>query len=77
MGAVGFIPVLFPKILPLGLIRVDEQTGKEIRGEDGLCIRCNPGEPGEFVGKIVKNHPVRDFTGYADAAATKKKVMTG
>ena len=25
-----------------------------MRDERGLCIRCNPGEPGEFVGKIIK-----------------------
>ena len=24
------------------------------RDENGLCIKCEPGEPGEFVGKIVK-----------------------
>ena len=40
-----------------------------------LCIRCEPGQPGEFVGKIVKNHPVRDFDGYADQNATKKKIV--
>ena len=27
-----------------------------------------------FVGKIVNNDPVRDFHGYADKSATKKKV---
>ena len=63
-------------ISTLGLIRVNEETGEELRGEDGLCIRCKPGEPGEFVGKIVKDHPVRDFHGYADTAATKKKIVT-
>ena len=67
--------MIFPSLLPLGLIRVNEVTGEEIRGENGLCIRCKPGEPGEFVGKIVKNHPVRDFDGYADTNATKKKIV--
>ena len=75
VGAVGFIPMIFPSLLPLGLIRVNEVTGEEIRGENGLCIRCKPGQPGEFVGKIVKNHPVRDFDGYADTNATKKKIV--
>lgn len=27
-----------------------------------------------FVGMIMKNHPIRDFHGYADPNATKKKV---
>lgn len=71
----GFISVLFPSLLPLGLIKVDPVTGQEIRGSDGLCIRSQPGEPGEFVGQIVKNHPVRDFDGYADKAATRKKIV--
>jgi len=75
VGAVGFVSVLFPKLLPLGLIRIDRETGVEIRSPDGLCQRCLPGEPGEFVGQIVKNHPVRDFDGYADKKATTKKIL--
>jgi len=75
VGAVGFVSVLFPKLLPLGLIKVDQVTGVEVRGPDGLCVRCLPNEPGEFVGQIVKNHPVRDFDGYADQASTRKKIL--
>ena len=63
VGAVGFVPVLFSGILPLGLIKVDED-GNPIRNpETGLCIRCDVGEPGEFVGIIQQNHPVREFSG--------------
>ena len=100
IGSVGFVPVLFPGILPLGLIRVNKETGEPERDANGLCIRCKPGkkkthkyytiigfplfksflrvnsgEPGEFVGEIVKNHPARDFHGYADKAATAKKIL--
>lgn len=75
VGAVGFVSVLFPGLLPLGLIRINKETGSELRGTDGLCILCQPGEPGEFVGQIVKNHPVRDFAGYADKESTRKKVV--
>ena len=42
VGAVGFVSVLFPSLLPLGLIKVDQVTGVEIRGPDGLCQRCSP-----------------------------------
>ena len=42
VGAVGFVSVLFPKLLPLGLIKVDQVTGVEVRGPDGLCVRCLP-----------------------------------
>jgi hypothetical protein len=28
---------------------------------DGFCIRCAPGEAGEFIGKIVRGDPIKDF----------------
>ena len=74
-GAVGFLPVFFPKIFPLGLIKVNKETGEAIRDADGLCVRCGPGEPGEWVGQIVRNHPIRDFHGYADEHSTNKKIL--
>ena len=75
VGAVGFVPILFANLLPMGLIKVDQVTGVEIRGPDGLCQRCQPGELGEWVGQIVKNHPIRDFHGYADQSSTQKKIL--
>jgi len=74
-GSVGFISVLFPFMLPLGLIRVDEDTREPLRDENGLCIPCPVGQPGELVGRIDKGHPVRDFHGYADRQATSKKIL--
>lgn len=74
-GAVGFVSVLFPSVYPVALLKVDQDTGEILRGPDGLCIRCQPGEAGEFVGKIVRGDPVRDFHGYADETASKKKVV--
>jgi len=32
------------------------------------------GEPGLLVGKIVKGQPLREFDGYANPEATKKKI---
>ena len=62
-SAVGFSSVLFPFVYPVRLIRVGE-TGEVMRDPDtGLAVLCQPGEPGEFVGKIVKNHPSRSFDG--------------
>ena len=74
VGAIGFVSMIAPSVYPVALIKVTDDTGEPIRGEDGMCIRCKPGEPGMFVGMIQKNHPIRDFHGYADKAATKKKV---
>ena len=74
-GAVGFVSVLFPFVYPARLIRVTE-GGDVIRDPvTGLCVACNPGETGEFVGKIVKNNPSRSFDGYVDKSATEKKIV--
>jgi len=76
VGAVGFISRILPFIYPVTLIKVDEETGEPIRDpRTGLVMRCQPGEEGELVGKIVENHPVREFQGYADANATNKKIV--
>ena len=80
VGAVGFGAVLFPdflvdRLLPLKLIKVDKQTGDPLRDANGFCIRCGPHEPGEFIGKIVRGDPVKDFQGYRDPQATKKKIL--
>ena len=50
-GAVGFLPRLV-NYNPFGLIRVDEETGDVLRGKDGLCVTCGPGEEGEMVGLV-------------------------
>lgn len=72
-GAVGFTSVLFPFVYPVRLIKVNE-NGDVVRDKNGLCVLCKPGEPGEFIGKIVKNHPSRGFDGYVDKEATQKKI---
>ena len=65
---------MLPFVYPVSLIRVDEE-GEPVRDKSGLCIMCRPGEPGEFVGKIVMGHPARDFQGYVDKVATNKKII--
>ena len=75
VGAVGFISVLFPFLLPLGIVKIDEDTGEPVRGSDGLAIPCEYGEAGELVGRIDKGHPVWDYHGYANHSSTKKKIM--
>jgi len=75
-GACGFLSVLFPWALPIKLIRVDPATGQPVRGPDGLCVRCEPGETGEFVGRIKRHDPLSDFYGYAgNKKETDKKVV--
>ena len=39
--------------------RVDKETGAVLRGSNGLCITCEPGEVGEMVGLVrVGEDPV-------------------
>ncbi|KAJ8672520.1 hypothetical protein QAD02_003779 [Eretmocerus hayati] len=75
IGAVGFVPRFAGSLYPVALVRVDESTGEPIRGPDGLCILCQPGEPGVFVGKINPKKAVSDFSGYVDKQASEKKII--
>uniref|UniRef100_A0A3P9NRN6 Very long-chain fatty acid transport protein n=1 Tax=Poecilia reticulata TaxID=8081 RepID=A0A3P9NRN6_POERE len=74
VGACGFNSQILPFIYPIRLVRVDEETMELIRGPDGVCIPCKPGEPGQLVGKIIQNDPLRRFDGYVNETATSKKI---
>ena len=53
-GAMGFIPVTLPQVLPIQIFKIDLSTGELDRGSDGFCIPCYPGEIGQIAGKIVR-----------------------
>uniref|UniRef100_A0AAQ5XF90 Arachidonate--CoA ligase n=1 Tax=Amphiprion ocellaris TaxID=80972 RepID=A0AAQ5XF90_AMPOC len=74
VGACGFNSQILPYIYPIRLVRVDEETMELIRGPDGVCIPCKPGEPGQLVGRIIQNDPLRRFDGYVNQSATSKKI---
>ena len=81
VGHIGYLGVAWPQwfrefLQPLYIIRVDQVTGEPIRDKDGFCIKADPGEPGEFIGKIVRGDPLKEFQGYKDTTATTKKTMT-
>uniref|UniRef100_A0A672J2P5 Arachidonate--CoA ligase n=1 Tax=Salarias fasciatus TaxID=181472 RepID=A0A672J2P5_SALFA len=71
IGACGFNSQILPFIYPIRLVRVDEETMELIRGPDGVCIPC---EPGQLVGRIIQNDPLRRFDGYVNQTATSKKI---
>lgn len=75
IGAVGFVPLCGSSLYPVALLRVDEETGEPLRGSDGLCIRCKPGESGIFVGKINPKRVLNDFSGYVDRKASEQKIL--
>lgn len=75
VGAVGFVPRFAKHVYPVTLVKCDESSGEPIRNEDGFCTRCDPGEPGVFLGKINPKKAVIAFEGYADKKASEKKIL--
>src|SRR5215831_9596190 len=56
------------------LARVDAVGGDLVRGPDGFCTPCPPGEPGELLGKIGIAGAM-DYDGYTDRRATERKIV--
>uniref|UniRef100_A0A3P8XNE9 Arachidonate--CoA ligase n=1 Tax=Esox lucius TaxID=8010 RepID=A0A3P8XNE9_ESOLU len=75
-GACGFNSQILPFIYPIRLVKVNEDTMELIRGPDGVCIPCKPGEPGQLVGRIIQHDPLRRFDGYVNEGATNKKIAS-
>ncbi len=76
LGAVGRIPKYLRKRFNVKLVKFDVETEEPERNAQGFCIECRPGETGEAVGAIG-DEPRTNYTGYADKAATEKKVLRG
>lgn len=76
-GAVGRIPKWLERKFPIKIVRFDVEKEEPVRGPDGLCIECGFGEAGELIGEIINDpsRPAARFEGYADKAATEKKIM--
>ncbi|KAJ6652983.1 hypothetical protein lerEdw1_010252 [Lerista edwardsae] len=74
VGACGFNSRILPNVYPIRLVKVNEDTMELIRGANGLCISCRPGEPGLLVGRINQEDPLRRFDGYVNENATNKKI---
>ncbi len=73
-GAIGRIPSYLPYRRAVALVRCDIETGDAVRNEQGFCIPCAPNESGEAIGKLVSDPGTR-FEGYADEAASQKKIL--
>jgi fatty-acyl-CoA synthase len=76
-GAVGRLPWFVAHRFPTKIVRFDLEAEQPIRTADGLCIECAPNEVGEVIGKIINDpaKPANRFEGYADRAATEKKIL--
>jgi fatty-acyl-CoA synthase len=76
-GAVGRIPKWLERKFSVKIVRFDIEREEPVRGPDGLCIECAHGEAGEILGEILDDpkKPANRFDGYADKAATDKKIL--
>ncbi len=76
-GAVGRLPWWMAARFPTKIVRFDRECQQPVRDERGFCIECEVDEPGEVVGKILKDasKPGQRFEGYADATETGRKVL--
>ena len=76
-GAIGRIPSFLAHRLPVALLRFDVDSGEPLRTGSGFCERCAVDEVGEAVGMIPDDANARAgrFEGYADAEASKRKVL--
>jgi fatty-acyl-CoA synthase len=83
--AIGYLPT-FPwpftalspsrlRAYPVQMIKHDSETELPIRNAQGFCTSFNVDEPAELIGAIG-DHALKKFDGYADKAATEKKVLT-
>jgi len=75
-GAVGRMGALMKKVIPGRIVKFDVETEECIRGSDGLCIECPPGESGELIFPNLQNDPSKAFKGYTDPKATAKKLLS-
>ena len=76
-GAVGRIPKWAERRFVIKIVRFDVETEQPVRDAQGFCIECAPDEVGEMVGEILDDplKPSARFEGYADQAATEKKIL--
>ena len=74
-GAIGRVPKLLKKQINIRLVRFDIDTNEPVRSSNGMCEEARPGEIGEAIGAIG-NDVRHDFSGYADKAASQKKILT-
>ncbi|CAH1100218.1 unnamed protein product [Psylliodes chrysocephalus] len=75
IGSVGFIPFYLSSIVPMSLIKCNDETNEPLRDENGFCIKCKIDESGILIGKINKKISTQNFDGYVDTKETNKKIL--
>lgn len=77
VGAIGRVPGWAKNKFNVDIVKFDTETEMPVRGPDGFCIRAEPGEAGEAVGKIDEDpdNPTGRFEGYAKSEETERKIL--
>jgi len=75
VGAVGRAPAYLRSRFNCDLIRFDVESGENVRGSDGFCIRTDMDEVGELIGEIRMDSARFRFDGYETKSATQKKIL--
>ena len=75
VGAVGRVPKALRRRFNVRLAAHDFETGEVLRDARGLAMPVRPGEVGEMLGAIDPAQARHSFAGYADRAATERKVL--
>jgi len=77
VGAIGRLPKWAEKRFVTEIVKFDQDTEMPVRGPDGFLVKCEPNEVGEAVSQILNDpsKPAQRFEGYADKAATEKKII--
>jgi fatty-acyl-CoA synthase len=74
LGAIGRAPDYIKRLFNIRLAQFDVETEQPVRGPDGRCREAGVDEPGECLGQIKRDARTA-FVGYADKAASEKKVL--
>jgi fatty-acyl-CoA synthase len=74
VGAVGRVPPYLRHRFDVKLVQFDVESETPVRGSDGFCIPCAPGETGEAIG-LIKDDARGGYSGYADQSASEKKIL--
>ena len=73
-GSIGRAPWFIRNKVNIRLVPLGEHD-EPLRGPDGRCRLASVGEVGEAIG-LIGDDTRHDFSGYADKAASEKKILT-
>jgi fatty-acyl-CoA synthase len=76
-GAIGRCPRWMSMIFPMAVVDFDIASEAPVRAASGYCARSADGSVGELISRIEFNpkKPAQRYDGYADKAASEKKIL--